>query len=315
MNSSSISRSRIVNLTICTTLTLVSLASCSKKEVAHRETHDENIVALTKENLEHVEIKTQLVKLGDLETTLKAAGRVSNNVNKTAKVTSTLEGRLTQLNVDLNDRVKAGDVLALVQTPELLGKALELKAPIDGVIVERKSTVGELVGKDAAIYTISDPADLWVLAEIKERDIGQVQIGQDAAFTVLAYADEKFHGKVTRISNTVGPESRTLEVRIETRNDDGRLKAGMFADVEITTSVARDVVLVPDAAVQRIDEDQVVFVPLDANRFEKRVVKLGAAQGAMLQLLSGVKPGEKVVTAGSFILKSQLLKGEIGEKD
>ncbi len=315
MNSSPISRLRIVSLTICTTLTLIPLASCSKKQVARAETHDENIVALTKENLEHVEIKTELVKLGNLETTLKAAGRVSNNLNKTAKVTSTLEGRLTQLNVDLNDRVKAGDIVALVQTPELLGKALELKASIDGVIVERKSTVGELVGKDAAIYTISDPADLWVLAEIKERDIGQVQVGQETAFTVLAYPDEKFRGKVTRIGDRVEPESRTLELRIETRNDDGRLKAGMFADVEITTSVAHDVLVIPDAALQRIDEDQVVFVPLDANRFEKRVVKLGNAQGSMLQVLSGVKSGEKVVTAGSFILKSQLLKGEISEKD
>src|SRR6266851_3831496 len=219
MNSSPISRLRIVSLTICTTLTLIPLASCSKKQVARAETHDENIVALTKENLEHVEIKTELVKLGNLETTLKAAGRVSNNLNKTAKVTSTLEGRLTQLNVDLNDRVKAGDIVALVQTPELLGKALELKASIDGVIVERKSTVGELVGKDAAIYTISDPADLWVLAEIKERDIGQVQVGQETAFTVLAYPDEKFRGKVTRIGDRVEPESRTLELRIETRND------------------------------------------------------------------------------------------------
>jgi membrane fusion protein, heavy metal efflux system len=219
------------------------------------------------------------------------------------------------VNVDLNDAVKAGDVLALVQTPELLGKPLELKAPIDGVIVDRKSTVGELVGKDKEIFTISDPTDLWVIADIKERDIGAVKVGQDAVFTVLAYPGDTFRGKVARIGNSVEPESRTLEVRIETRNDDGRLKAGMFTDVEITTSVARDVVVIPDAAVQRIDEDQVVFIPLDANRFEKRVVKLGAAQGAELQVLSGVKPGEKVVTAGSFILKSQLLKGEIGEKE
>ena len=93
-----------------------------------------------------------------------------------------MEGRLTKLNFDLNDRVKAGDVLALVQTPELLGKPLEVKAPIDGVIIERKSTAGELVGKETQIYTISDPTDLWVMAEMKERDIGAVKVGQDASF-------------------------------------------------------------------------------------------------------------------------------------
>src|SRR4029077_3554951 len=182
--------------------------------------------------------------------TLKAAGRVSDNLNKTAKVASTLEGRLIKLNFDLNDRVKTGDVLGLVQTPELLGKPLELKAPIDGVITERKSTVGELVGKETEIYTISDPADLWVIAEIKERDIGAVKVGQDASFTVLAYPDEEFHGKVVRIGNRVEAESRTMEVRIEVANTNGRLKPGMFADVEIVTTIWQDTLLMPDTALQ-----------------------------------------------------------------
>ena len=129
------------------------MVGCEKKETASKQEdevkpkQDENIVTLTKANLEHVTIKTEPVLNGGLEMTLKAAGRLSENLNKTAKVASTLEGRLIKLNYDLNDRVKPGDVLGLVQTPELLGKPLELKAPIDGVITERKSTVGELVAR------------------------------------------------------------------------------------------------------------------------------------------------------------------------
>src|SRR5438046_64200 len=161
------------------------LISCGKKETSEESEakHEENFVTLTKEPHQHVEIKTEPVALGSIETTLKAAGRVSENLNKTAKISSTLEGRLIKLNVDLNDGVKAGDVLALVQTPELLGKPLELKAPIDGVIIDRKTAPGELVSKDKEIYTISDPADLWVIAEVKERDIGVVKVGQDATFS------------------------------------------------------------------------------------------------------------------------------------
>jgi multidrug efflux pump subunit AcrA (membrane-fusion protein) len=116
--------------------------------------------------------------------TLKAAGRVSDNLNKTAKVASTLEGRLIKLNFDLNDHVKTGDVLGLVQTPELLGKPLELKAPIDGVITERKSTVGELVGGNRNLHD-QDPADLGD-HEIKER-ASVHRSRQDASFTVLAF--------------------------------------------------------------------------------------------------------------------------------
>ena len=102
-------------------------------------------------------------------------------------ITPTLEGRITSLHFDINDPVKTGDVLALVQTPELIGKPLELKAPIDGIVTERNQAVGELVDKTSAVYAISDPADLWVIAEIKERDLAAVKVGQDASFTVLAY--------------------------------------------------------------------------------------------------------------------------------
>jgi multidrug efflux pump subunit AcrA (membrane-fusion protein) len=298
---------------------LLPLTACTKKESATEKEEatkkrDENIVTLTKENLEHAEIKAEPAVLGSIEVTLKAAGRVSDNVNKTAKVTSTLEGRITKLNFDIGDTVKAGDVLALIQTPELVGKALELKAPIDGVIVERKNAVGELVEKANAIYTISDPTDLWVLAEIKEVDIGAVKVGQDAGFTVLAYPSETFHGKVVRIANQVEADSRTVEARIEVNNDDGRLKPGMFADVEITTTVVEGALVIDDSALQTDEDKQTVFVALDGNRFEKRVVKLGQEQHGRVQVLEGVKPGDKVVTEGSFILKSEMLKGELGEE-
>jgi len=296
---------------------LMLLAGCGKKEVTEEpeaKKHEENVVTLTKDQLQHVEIKIEPVTLGSIETTLKAPGRVSENINKTAKISSTLEGRLIKLNVDLNDKVKAGDVLALVQTPELLGKPLELKAPIDGVIINRNTAPGELVSKDKQIYTISDPTDLWVIAEVKERDIGAVKVGQDASFSVLAYPGETFRGKVVRISNQVEAPSRTLEVRVEVNNADGRLKPGMFADVEITTTILQDVIVVPDTALQTDEENQVVFVALDGNKFQKRVVKLGMEPRGRAQVLGGLKVGERIVTEGSFILKSEMLKGELGEE-
>lgn len=319
MNQTTNHKLRIRSVTACALIALaITLTACSKREAAGEETkeqkHDENVVTLTKENLQHVEIKTEVAKLGNLETTLKVAGRVSENMNKTAKVVSTLEGRLIKLNFDLNDRVRAGEVLALVQTPELLGRPLEVKSPIDGVITERKSTAGELVSKETQIYTISEPADLWLIAEIKERDIGAVKVGQDATFSVLAYSGEQFQGKVVRIGNRVEEESRTLEVRIEVNNADGRLKAGMFADVEIVTTVLEKVLLVTDSALQSEGDNQIVFVALDDTKFEKRRVKIGMEQRGKLQVLEGVKEGEKVVTTGSFILKSESLKGELGEE-
>jgi len=308
---------------ICAFLCLVAAAGCAKNETipaaaadesAPKTSREESVVTLTKENLAHITLKTEVVQRGSLDLVLHAVGRVGENLTKTAKVTSTLEGRLTKLNCDLNDRVKAGDVVGLVQTPELLGRPLELKAPIDGIIVERKSTVGELIAPATEVYTISDPTDLWLLAEIKERDIGAIRVGQEAEFTVLAYSGEKFHGKIVLVGNRVEPESRTLEARITVDNTDGRLKPGMFADVAISTTALQDVLTISDQALQTLEEQQVVFVATNDMRFEKRAVKTGLEQGGRVQVLDGVKEGERVVTDGSFILKSELLKGELGEE-
>jgi len=256
-------------------------AGCSKPaEPAAPETPsearpDENIVTLTAENLKHISLKTEPATLGSLGRILQAAGRISVNLNRTAKVTSTFEGRLTQLNFDLNDHVQSGQVLAVVESPEMPGKPLELKAPIDGVIIERKATTGELVNQATEIYTISDPAELWAIAEVKERDIAAVKVGQDAAFAALAYPGEKFHGKVVLVGN---------------------------------------VLLIPDGALQTEGADQIVFVAHDGNTFERRVVKLGWEQAGRVQILSGVQAGENIVTDGSFILKSEMLKGQLGEE-
>ena len=299
---------------------LAALNGCGKKEaIAPPEAKaeakpEDNIIILTKENLAHAIIKNEAVTRGSLDLTLKAVGRVGENLNKTAKVHATFEGRLIKLNFDLNQSVKAGDVMGLVETPELLGKSLELKAPIDGHITERKSTVGEHIGKETEVYTISDPTDLWVLAEIKERDIGAVQVGQETSFTVLAYPGETFRGKVGLLGNRVETESRTLEVRIEVNNADGRLKPGMFADVEIATTAIRDVLVISDQALQTLEDEPIVFVALSETKFEKRVVKIGLEQHGRVQITEGLKEGERVVTAGSFILKSELLKGELGEE-
>ncbi len=303
------------------TVLAVAVAGCGQKnsptdatvEAVPESARPANIVTLTPENLKHMELQTEPVGIGDLGMTVKAAGRVSANLNKTAKVTSTLEGRLTRLNFDLNDRVKAGDVLGLVESPELLGKPLELKTPIDGVIIERHATTGELVDKARTIYTISAPDELWVIADVKERDIAAVKSGQEATFTVLAYPNEPFHGKVVLTANQVESQTRTLEARIVANNADGRLKPGMFADVAITTTILNGVLIVSDSALQTDGDEQTVFVSLGDGKFEQRIVKRGEEQPGKVRILAGLKAGEKVVTDGSFILKSEMLKSEFGE--
>ncbi len=109
-------------------------------------------------------------------------------------------------------------------------------------------------------------------------------------------------------------ESNPIDGLVDRRKQAGRLKPGMFADVEIVTTIWQDTLLMPDTALQTGGGDQIVFVALDSSRFEKRVVKTGMEQRGRVAVLEGVKQGEEVVTEGSFILKSEMLKGELGEE-
>jgi len=273
--------------------------------------HD--IVRLSQESLNLVNIEMTTIKRGNLPMIIRTAGRISFNLNQTAKVTSTFAGRISKMNVDIGALVQKQDIMALVDSPELLNKPLALKAPIDGQVIERHGTVGEAVDETKELYTISDLRSVWGIAEIKEKDIASVRVGQQAILRVLAYPKEAFTGKVVLIGHEVEEKTRTLEARIEVDNASGKLKPGMFADVELMTSVLEDVLVIPDNALQTLGDQQIVFIA-NGSEFTKRTVRVGRESGGQVEILEGVTESERVVTKGSFILKSELLKAELGEE-
>lgn len=136
-----------------------------------------------------------------------------------------------------------------------------------------------------------------------------------------ALGDSVIAGRVTYIDPVLNTETRTARVRVEVANRQERLKVGMFVEVGFQTgaqglAAAANELAVPDEAVQRIGERTVVFVPKEgeAGHFEARGVETGGVTGGQRRIISGLKAGERVVTRGSFALKTQLLKGELGEE-
>jgi len=301
---------------------LVLIVGCGSKSGSEAENSAEaeeteapsDTVRLSEESLSQVEIAMVPVARGNLNMTLRTPGRISFNLNRTAKVTSTFEGRIRQMNYDVGAQVRPGDVMALVESPELINRPLELKAPVGGQVIERHGTVGEAVDRARELYTISDLSEVWAIAEIKEKDIAAVRVGDSATVRVTAYPREVFAGKIALIGNEVEEKTRTVEARIKVDNRDGKLKPGMFADVEIVMQVLKDVLIVPDDALQTLDDQQIVFVATSPNTFAKRIVKVGLEQNGQAEILDGIQEGEQVVTKGSFLLKSELLKGELGEE-
>lgn len=187
-----------------------------------------------------------------------------------------------------------------------------LTAPLSGVIVKFDVSPGEVVDRDKEVFMIVDTSTVWVLADLYEKDLGKVRTGGEARITVASYPGQTFQGKITYISDFLDPASRTAKVRCILSNPDGKLKLEMFATVEIPARESARGLAVPVSALQQVDADTIVFVERDATHFEKRVVRVSERGGDWAEILSGVQKGEKVVTNGSFYVKSALLREQIG---
>lgn len=188
-------------------------------------------------------------------------------------------------------------------------------SPIDGVIVERDVTLGEMVTPEKTLFLVMNLARVWLLVDVFEKDLGQVAIGQNVTVSVAAYAAAQFQGTVSHIGAVVEQRSRAVKVRIELANAEGRLKPGMFARVSLsdTKGDEHEHLFVPVEAVQRTPEGTVVFVPGDEpGEFRSTPVTTGHEAGTSVAIESGLVAGDQVVVSGSFILKSELSKGSLG---
>ncbi len=190
-----------------------------------------------------------------------------------------------------------------------------LRSPFNGVVMKSEVAEGEAVDTERELFTIADISTVWVQGDVYEKDIAAVRQGKQATVTVNAYPGEIFTGRITYISDVLDPQTRTAKVRCEVANPRGLLKLEMFATIQIPTGVQREALMIPAAAVQQVDNESVVFVKVDGNKFEKREVELGAQSDGWVEVREGVKEGEKVVTAGAFMLKSHLKKEEFGEDE
>jgi Cu(I)/Ag(I) efflux system membrane fusion protein len=184
-------------------------------------------------------------------------------------------------------------------------RTVSIPSPVAGTVTEKIAVEGMRFLPGEALFRIVDTSNMWVMAEVYEQDLAFVKVGDAARVTVNTWPGEPFDGKVTFIYPTIGKESRTARLRIEVSNQDGRLRADMAATVEILTPLDGSRVVVPDSAVIDSGRRQVVLVERGEGRFEPRPVKLGARVPGWVQVLDGVKPGERVVTQATFLIDAE----------
>jgi cobalt-zinc-cadmium efflux system membrane fusion protein len=188
-----------------------------------------------------------------------------------------------------------------------------ITAPFDGIITKAVTAPGEVVEPSTELFTVADMTHVWVQAEVYEKDLGRLQVGQSAIIHVDTYPDEAFGGRVTYISDTLDPQTRTAKVRCEVANDRVRLKLDMFATVQLPTTFRRQAIAVPVGALQQLETKTVVFVQRGAAQFEAREITPGKNVNGQVEVLAGLNEGEPVVIVGAFHLKSIIAGKELGE--
>jgi membrane fusion protein, heavy metal efflux system len=194
-----------------------------------------------------------------------------------------------------------------------------LRSPASGTVVERSVNSGAGIQAGTALFTIANISSVWIIANVPEAQIGSIRIGTPAEVRSTALGNSAIAGRVNYIDPRLNEETRTARVRIELGNPGERMKSGMFVEVGFQASsstAAGEELMVRSEAVQRIGDRSVVFIPQEEEpgTFVVRDVELGGVADGYQRVLSGLQVGEKVVTKGSFTLKTQLMKSSLGDE-
>ena len=187
---------------------------------------------------------------------------------------------------------------------------ISVRSPLSGTVIERKVTEGQFVQPDVnPLITIADMSTVWVLADIFERDLRFISVGNRADVIADAYPDEHFSARVSRISDVVDPNTRAVKVRFLVVNPAHRLKPEMFASARIALEGAQRAIFVPAGAVFTDSGRSYTYVMVGDGQFEQRQTEVAQEGGGRLRVVSGLQTGEKIVTDGVLLIHAEQLKG------
>lgn len=341
---------------------------------------------LPKAVIESAKIKTAPATKEKLAPTLTLPGEVAADPDKSARVSSPVAGRLTDVRFKEGSAVKKGDVLATLRIPEIgkvraafaatnakaasartnaerleglaekgmaakqeavaaraeadaldaeskalgeqlgalgmgasgSGSDLMLRAPVTGVVVSRDAVVGQAVSTEQAIASIADLSELWFLARVFEKDLGQLEVGAASEVTLNAYPNETFAGAVEYIGKQIDPVARTLTARIRLTNRGEKLRLGLFGNARVVMKAEKEgepVLVVPRTALIDVANKTVVFVQVAPEEFELHEVSTGESAAGKVRILSGLREGESIVVDGAFTVKSVILRGTLADEE
>jgi cobalt-zinc-cadmium efflux system membrane fusion protein len=339
------------------------------------------VVTLTKDAVQRAGIEVTDVTTAAGSDHIRLPGVVEPNAYRQVAVTPLVGGRVVRVSAQLGDRVRRGQALAEVYSPELaearakytaakamldahdrelqraqklveigaasrqelerihaehaaqtaevesararlqlLGAApdqatatkadsatITVVAPIDGIVTDRLANTGLNVDPSVKLFSVVDLSNVWIVADVYEKDLGRVRVGAPATVTTAAYPGLSLSARVSYIDPQLNASTRTAKARIEVANSRGELRLGMYTDVAIETAQGTSVISIPKSAVQSVADRQVVYVtvPGEPTKFIEREVRLGNSSGDVVEVISGLSSRDSVVSKGSFFIRAE----------
>ncbi len=289
-------------------LALMANEGADGEEQEHGE-HEE-IVRLTQAEMEEFGVSTATAVAGSLNMEIVVPGEVAVNYDRLAHISPRFKGVVTKVNKHLGDEVRKGDVLAVIESNEGL-VPYEVKSLLDGTVIEKHITVGEVLSEESSAFIIADLENVWVNLSIYQMYLPFVKLGQ----SVIVSAGEELpdaRGTISYTSPIVDEHTRTSTARVVLENNSGVWRPGLFIEGRITIDKFSVALKVPKTAIQSFENRPTVFVKTEGG-FVPRPVTTGRADSENLEILSGLNPGEIYADRGAFTLKAELEKSSLSE--
>jgi cobalt-zinc-cadmium efflux system membrane fusion protein len=248
-------------------------------------------------------IQTEKAGPAIIRETLTLTGRIQTDPNRLSHVRARYPGVVKSIKRELGESVRAGDILATVQSNESL-QTYAIKAPIGGMIVQRDIQIGEATG-DQPLFIITDLSQVWIELDVFGHDLGRVRTGQ--AVSVETLAGQQVEGKIDWISPLAAHASQSVRARMILANPQGQFRAGQFVRGQVTIAEHPVALAVRQSAIQQFRDFQVVFARFD-DFYEVRMLELGRRDREWVEVLHGLKPGSEYVTQNSYLIKADIEK-------
>ncbi|MCA1803998.1 MAG: efflux RND transporter periplasmic adaptor subunit, partial [Xanthomonadaceae bacterium] len=238
-----------------------------------------------------------------LEESVALTGRVQIDPARLAKVRARFPGVVQGIEAQLDERVRAGAVLARIESNESL-RTYGVQAPIDGVIVQRTIQSGMVTG-DEPLFLIADTSQVWVQLDVFARHTRLIRAGQPVTLETLDGA--RLHGRIDWVSPLALHASQSVQARVILDNAEGQLRPGQFVRGRVTVAEHPVALAVRQSAMQRFRDFQVAFARF-GEIYEVRMLELGRQNSEWAEVLGGLEPGSEYVTGNSYLIKADIEK-------